>query len=247
MAQKITIILDSLNRIFNSSKSTFTWAISNMGSPSANLLSGSILTNNNLSNISKIVVHKTSIPYNSATVHSAIRCLLQPLPNSFYFGNNFNSSQQPFHIEFSAEPCNNRIALKPKTKELVFSPALNSLDRITATFYNPYNVYNFESDNGYFTVIFGITTLFVASDALSGVIPMNSGDTVYILSPVNSPNAEINAALNATSGYGVTKIASNIFSIPLDTSAAAPYTETNVFVYFGSRRFHLMLDIFFTP
>lgn len=267
---KSTVVLDSINRKFIYSYpyiNSFTWSLTPNSTNSGNALSGRVFINYEPSNISRIKFYEFTIPYASSvpTTNNTMRCVFSQLQNKFYFGNSTNTVLNTFHVEFDACPNVNRIQLIPKNDDLSFQPAMQTIQDLTVQFYNPYNLYNFDLDYGFYDIEFGNPTTFslsnatvaplspladlnnIPSDLNSQIFTLNSGDSVCVLTQLTSPSAETNAIINSVNGYFIVKKSSTSFSIPVDTSRYAPYRQKNVLVYYNTHRFSILFDLFYVP
>lgn len=270
MEKKITAVLDTGMRLYTYSfpyVNEFKWTISNLTGANYNFYTpnGKVLLPSLPRNVYKIQIQETRIPKSSNMqyFYRGIRCHVLELPGKTYMSNIENSTQIPYHFEFKTRTKNNYITLIPEKNEVVFNPPLKSIDSLTLSFYDPFNRYYFDMDNGFYTVTFGIFTTFTLQNAItnplnfgqnldntildgtSQIFSINSGATIIIITPITSNTSSLNSILNRPEGFVATKISSTSFTIPIDTSANGPYVQSNVFVYYQNFRFNVILDIFY--
>lgn len=264
---KTTIVLDSLNRNFVYNYpyiNTFNWVVSHNPMP-LNQLTGQVYVTNPLRHIQAITVHSTTVPrgVDIRPCNGTLRCIINELPTKYYFSDFTNSTQLPFQYEFSVTSIGRRLSLMPRNETVYFNPPMILLDQLTISLYNPYSLYDFEVDYGYYNVTFGNPTLFILDNAMivplapgqnlnntisnskSQIFTLCTGDTINVLSPILSGNTVIDNELNDPLGHCVMKIDNDRFSIPIDSSNATVASQTRVLVYYTVYRFHFTFDVFY--
>jgi hypothetical protein len=131
-----------------------------------------------------------------------------------------------------------RIYLEPE-EEYTFSKPVAQIDTITVSFRNPFSPIVLAADRGTYTATYGNPTLFTLTSA--GNHNLSTGDLIYSLN-FTTTNTTLRAELNNQRGHLITRINNTQFTIPVDTTAISPGTQTGVSVYYGSKRVFFQIE-----
>jgi hypothetical protein len=237
------IQLDTRNRDPTSAINQFKWIVHNAGQVGS---LGSIKLQDTVQQSIRMSVTPFWAPINASIVgpYDTIRMLVIEFGDQSIAVPQFNDPTQskpietPYHFEFNiAQTQGDRVYLVPKQPYFHFRRPVARVESLTLMFYTPYNIEIFDPDSGYYTITFGNPTIFTGSVANT----LNTGDLVYVYN-ASSGNTTIDAEINQSQGWPVTRLSATQFSIAVDSSAVIG-TDTNVLVYYGSKRMSIQLGL----
>lgn len=232
------IQFDSRNRLPISNPNEFSWDVHTAGKPGQ---LGAVRVLDTVHQIIQLRAYPFWVPVNDSTSnpYAKIRLLIREFSSQSVTVSEFNNADlsipttSNYHFEFDVQQVvADRMLLVPVQDTYSFRKPMNVMDRITTQFFTPFQTEVFDPDFGVYTVFYGAITLFSITSAAAHLL--NTGDLVYVYNS-DSGDAAIDAAMNRTSGWYITKVGPATFTIPLDTSSLVG-SESGIRVYYGSKR-----------
>jgi hypothetical protein len=237
-----TLQLDSRNRLQNNTSNEYKWNIHAAGMPGH---LGDVRIQDTLQQVIEVKVRPFWIPFTGPldTYYGTIRMLIKEFYSQSIQVTEFldplegNPKVSQYHFEFEIKQQDlNRIFLKPKHSTYRFRKPFARVETLTITFSTPYSDLTLLPDRGNFTMTYGNPTLFTSPNAHN----LSTGDLVYIIN-ASTGDSSIDAELNRPQGQIVTRVDDFNFTIQVDTSSLVG-TETNIHVFYGSKRIVLPLE-----
>lgn len=240
-----TIPIDSKNRLLsNTNPIEYSWNINYAGQPGE---SGDIQVQDTITQVVQMHIESFWMPKTPSigNYYQRIRMFIKEFTNQSTWSYDFIPSAggtQPiatyFHFELNVTKIeNDRVLLTPVNPIYTFRKPIAQVNTITIIFYTPILPLTYVPDRDTYTITFANPTQFTL---VSGTNNLSTGDLVYIMN-ANTTSSTINTLLNSASGYFITKLSNTQFTIPVDTSSLTG-TETNVTVYYGSKRIFFPLE-----
>lgn len=251
MLKKKIVILDSANRSNTSTDASFSWNITSQATTN-NFLSGRSLVSEEITNVRKIVVSTINIPISPLLepIYNNIRCYLEYITNSSYFGD-LEDNFTPFHFNFNIayDKRSRRLNLTPTIDSIDFNPPMTNLQNVQLTFYDPYGPYTLPLDYTSATlsnapIAYSSYSMFTVNPSYP-VIPINTGDAINIVTNINSPSINYNGELNSTNTFNILKLSQTVFLIYTINPMPVGYTQSNILIYYSSNRFNISLEVYY--
>jgi hypothetical protein len=233
------IFLDTRYRLLTGDNTVITWNFVN----NANATMGTINAIGDIQNITSMRIRPFKIPYVKSADNGYGR--ISMLVNEFSAQSFIAHENTNFHALFVAIPNGKWIELQNTSSEdniYKFNPPITQLNSITISFGSPLETVLFDLDRLAMNV-----TSYTSTDAngqpitilTNAITPhgLETTDLVYIYGfDTLNPNVDVNAtsAMNTPHGLLATKIDSNTFSVPADTSALQVTGPGTITVSFGS-------------
>jgi len=234
----IKFLLDSVNRTIilpTDNTSAFTWSFSDIAQ-SVGSFGGRTPLKQQLNFIKSLKFNGCKLPMNSYVMVDLndIKLDLQPIGKEIYFTGYGTGTLMGYHFGCTAKTQKNIIIIKPKSNGIIyFNPVLSRIFSITTQFYSGSMPYNLTPDYQQYILISGNPTLLQLSDPNDNIL-INTGELIFILTPITSLNDTINLELNSIYGYNCIRYNNNTLTLPYDSSSII-YTQL-VNVYYNSKR-----------
>lgn len=240
-----TIPLDSRNRLVtNTSLTEYTWNIHTAGQPGH---LGDIRIQDTLQQVVKIDIGSFWLPMYPVvgSYYNRIRLLIKEFSSQSNIVTEFLNPNQTeptvyyYHFEFNIISISgNKVFLEPVNRSYIFRKPFARVETLTISFRTPFELLPFTPDRGLYTLTFGNPTLFTITSEAAHLLA--TGDLVYVINSDPTSN-EIANNINRQIGWFITVISPTQFTIPYDSSAAGG-SETNIEIYYGSKRVFLPIE-----
>jgi hypothetical protein len=237
-----TLVLDSRNRLYygNQYQDSYSWDLNPTGGTGQ---VGNVKIQDPLQQIVQMKISGFWLPSNSmiGNYYDKVRMTIKefntqsiqvtefiPDPAILYYIYEFNITKV----------LGNRIYLEPTNAVYNFRKPVAQLNKITIQFRLPFQPFEFEPDRGLYTITYANPTVFTINYETATNI--DTGDLVYVLDS-NSGIITLDQTLTSKQGYYVTRLSTTTFSIPVNSSAGTN-PQTNVQIYYGSKRLFIPLE-----
>jgi hypothetical protein len=235
------IQLDSRNRLpatYGSNPNEYKWNIHTSGLPGQ---LGDVRIQDTTQQIIQMTLFPFWAPVNASVSNPyfKMRLLFKEFVSQSITVSEFNNSGQStptlenYHFELEVDKIvGDRMYLIPRQSLFNFRKPMARMETLTTQFRTPFNEEVFDPDSGVFTITYGNPTLFTITSP--SVHLLNTGDLIYVYNS-NSGNSTIDAIINDSIGYDITKLSATQFTIQVDSSVLAG-SEDGINVYYGSKR-----------
>jgi len=240
--------LDSRNRLLTSGNTNqYKWNLNWAGQPGH---LGDVRIWDTLQQIVSMKINSFWIPMlgNLGGYYGKVRMLIREFIGQSTIVTEFLDATQNvptveyYHFEFNVtQVVGNRVFLEPENGGLyIFRKPFARPETITISFRTPFETMVLALDRGVYTVTFGNPTLFTLTSPGVTNNFLATGDLVYVTG-LDTVNDTIDDQVNNPAGNIITFVSPTQFTIAVDSSALVG-SETDINVYYGSKRIFFQLE-----